>query len=77
MAPYWIDILPKGGMTADDGISVWGKLIKYANLYFVDAPDYKKWTLDKWDGFLSHLDKTVAEQGEKGLVSAIDERIKS
>lgn len=75
LAPFWLDILPKGGMTADDGISIWGKLIKFANAYFPDTQDYKQWTFDKWESFFEFLDEYNAMNGATALVAYINGKI--
>ena len=75
LAPFWVDILPKGNMTADDGVSIWGKLIKFANSYFSDSSDYKRWTFDKWEVFFEFLDEFNAENGAAALVEHINKTI--
>ena len=76
LAPFWVDILPiKGGMTADDGLTPWNKLIKFANSFYPDANDYKKWTLDKWEPFLEFLDEFNEKNGAVALVAHINGKI--
>lgn len=75
MAAFWVDILPKGGMTADDGLSIWGKLVKYADGYFQDAPNHKLWTIDRWEMFLERLDAFSAAHGATKLVEHINTAI--
>jgi hypothetical protein len=75
LAPFWVDILPKGGMTADDGMSIWGKVIKFASLFFPDTPDHKNWTFDMWDSFFEFLDEYNAAHGPNGLVEYINGKI--
>jgi putative intracellular protease/amidase len=76
LAPFWVDILPtKGGMTADDGLTTWNKLIKFANSFYPDANDYKKWTLDKWEPFLEFLDEFNEKNGAVALVAHINGKI--
>jgi len=72
LAPFWVDILPQAGMTADDGVSIWGKLIKFANAYFPDAPNYKEWTFDRWEKFFEHLDEFNTKNGPIALVEHIN-----
>jgi hypothetical protein len=75
LVPYWLEILPKGGMTAEDGVGIWEKLIKFANSFYPELPDYKKWTFDKWEDFFKNLDEKVKVVGPKGLVEIMNHQI--
>lgn len=73
LSTFWVYILPEqGGMTSDDGLSINAKLIKYANLFYQNAPNSKEWTFEQWDVFIKTIEKHNAEFGPKALVDHIN-----